>query len=88
MAVAEAIEKALEAEGWDVLLDDRDQRAGVKFKDADLLGLPFRVTVGEKKLALGMVEIKRRGAASAEDVPIDQAVARLREMRKGGATGR
>lgn len=88
MAAAEAIEKALEAEGWDVLLDDRDQRAGVKFKDADLLGLPLRVTVGEKKLALGRVEIKRRGAASAEDVPIDQAVARLREMRQGGATGR
>lgn len=88
MAAAESLEKALEAEGWDVLLDDRDQRAGVKFKDADLLGLPYRVTVGEKKLALGLVEIKRRSGAAAQDVPLDDAVRALREMRKGGAAGR
>jgi prolyl-tRNA synthetase len=88
MAAAEALEKALSAEGWEVLLDDRDQRAGVKFKDADLFGLPYRVTVGEKKLAQGMVEIKRRSGAAAQDVPLDDAVRALRDMRKGGAASR
>ena len=46
--------------GVDVILDDRDERAGVKFKDADLIGIPFRITVGPKKLAEGKVEIKSR----------------------------
>lgn len=73
MEAAEAITKGLEAKGVDVLLDDRDQRAGVKFKDADLLGLPWRAVVGEKKLAEGKVEIKSRSGA-AEDVPLEMAV--------------
>ncbi len=61
--------------GVEVLLDDRDQRAGAKFKDADLLGIPWRVTVGEKKLAAGQVEVKQRAAAQAEDVAQDKAAA-------------
>jgi prolyl-tRNA synthetase len=57
---AEKLAADLEAAGIDVLLDDRDQRPGVKFKDADLLGVPVRVTVGQKTLAQGKVELKLR----------------------------
>ena len=54
--------------GVDVLLDDRDERAGVKFKDADLLGIPLRVTIGSKTLARGMVELKGRTEKQATEV--------------------
>ncbi|MDR2772518.1 MAG: proline--tRNA ligase [Elusimicrobiota bacterium] len=54
------IYSTLTAGGLDVLIDDRDERAGVKFKDADLIGIPYRITVGEKGLAQGVVEFKRR----------------------------
>jgi len=63
----EKIAADLEAAGWDVLLDDRDERAGVKFKDADLIGVPFRVNVG-KKAAEGKVEVVTRAASSSQDV--------------------
>ena len=79
MEAAEKIYSGLKAAGADVLLDDRDQRAGVKFKDADLLGLPWRVVVGERKLAEGKVEIKARSGSSAEDVPVEGAVGFLME---------
>jgi prolyl-tRNA synthetase len=58
-AVAD-LERELEARGIDVLIDDRDERPGVKFKDADLIGIPLRVTVGQKGLAKGGVELKER----------------------------
>ena len=61
MKVAEEIYAALTAKGIDVILDDRDDRPGVKFKDADLVGFPIRVGIGEKSLANGQVELKRRG---------------------------
>jgi prolyl-tRNA synthetase len=77
MEATERLEKELTAAGLEVLVDDRDQRAGVKFKDADLLGIPWRVTVGEKKLALDQVEIKRRGAAESMDVALGQATSTL-----------
>jgi prolyl-tRNA synthetase len=77
METAATIEKALAATGYDVLLDDRDARAGVKFKDADLLGLPWRITVGEKKLAQGLVEIKRRGRPDSRDVAPGEVVPAL-----------
>jgi prolyl-tRNA synthetase len=73
LSAAEEIYTALASRGVDVLIDDRDQRAGVKFKDADLLGIPWRVTVGEKKLADRKVEIKSRMSPQAEDVPLDRA---------------
>ena len=63
--------------GIDVLYDDRDERPGVKFKDADLIGIPFRITIGGKKLALGMVEIYDRKTKLSRDVPVDQAAAEL-----------
>ncbi|MHC5061057.1 MAG: proline--tRNA ligase [Planctomycetota bacterium] len=59
--------------GIDVLFDDRDARPGVKFKDADLLGIPVRVTVGKKSLAEGKVEIKLRSESESEKVDIDSA---------------
>jgi prolyl-tRNA synthetase len=64
----------LEAAGLDVLLDDRDERAGVKFKDADLVGIPYRINVG-KKAAAGIVEIVRRASSTSVEVPLEEVVA-------------
>jgi prolyl-tRNA synthetase len=60
--------------GFDPLLDDRDERPGVKFKDADLIGIPFRITVG-KKIAQGIVEVMERRTKSTEEVEEGQAAA-------------
>jgi prolyl-tRNA synthetase len=67
------------AAGVDVLLDDRDERAGVKFKDADLLGIPLRIVVGEKGLKEGKVEFKRRTDAKATLVSSAEVVALVRQ---------
>jgi prolyl-tRNA synthetase len=67
---ADEVVKALTAAGLEVLLDDRDERAGVKFKDADLLGIPLRVAVGKKGLAEGKVEWKLRAGKAVELVPL------------------
>ncbi len=68
---------ALVGEGVDVLIDDRDERPGVKFKDADLIGLPIRITLGEKAMEQGCVEFKRRNdAGKGELVAIDAIVAK------------
>jgi prolyl-tRNA synthetase len=74
---AEAIYTQLLTAGVDTLLDDRDERPGVKFKDADLLGTPLRVTIGAKSLARGMVELKRRTEKQGNDVGVDQIVETL-----------
>ena len=66
---AREIAEKLEAAGFDVLLDDRDERPGVKFKDADLVGIPFRITVG-KKVAEGQVEVLRRSTRETQDATI------------------
>ena len=66
---AEEIARQLEAAGFDVLLDDRDERPGVKFKDADLVGIPFRINVG-KKVTEDMVEVVRRSTLAREDIKI------------------
>ncbi len=66
----------LQGAGLDVLLDDRDERAGVKFKDADLIGIPYRITIG-KKIADGMVELFDRSAKKSEDVRIGDVVAKI-----------
>jgi prolyl-tRNA synthetase len=79
-ALAEAGEKLaaeLEAAGLDVLLDDRDERAGVKFKDADLVGIPYRINVG-KKAAGGQVELVRRATATSVDVALQDVVAAVK----------
>jgi len=72
----EKLYEELQRAGLDVLLDDRDERAGVKFKDADLIGIPYRVTIG-KKIADGMVELFDRSAKKSEDVRIGDVVAAL-----------
>ena len=79
MALAEKLYAELTAAGIEVILDDRDERPGVKFKDADLVGFPLRLSIGEKSLAKGEVEIKPRAGAFF-GVKIDAAVARLREL--------
>ena len=67
----------LDAAGIDVLLDDRDERAGVKFKDADLVGIPYRVNVG-KKAAGGVVELVTRATLASMDVPLDRVLHELK----------
>jgi prolyl-tRNA synthetase len=81
-ALAEAGEKLaaeLEAAGLDVLLDDRDERAGVKFKDADLVGIPYRINVG-KKIATGQVELVTRATSTSVDVALDEVVALVKQL--------
>ena len=76
-AVREAAEKLyreLTEAGIEALLDDRDERAGVKFKDADLIGIPFRIAVGKKGLAEGTVELKLRKGTDVRKVKIDEIV--------------
>lgn len=70
--VSDKIYKQLEGAGYEVLMDDRDERAGVKFKDADLIGIPIRVTVGERTLAKKMVELKLRGEKKVREVEPDR----------------
>src|SRR5215469_9059820 len=74
MQLAEKFYAELTAQGVEVILDDRDERPGVKFKDADLVGFPIRIALGEKSLAKGEVEIKPRDGA-LQAVKIDEAVA-------------
>jgi prolyl-tRNA synthetase len=70
----------LEAEGFDVLLDDRDERPGVKFKDADLVGIPYRVTVG-KKVTEGTVEVVQRSTREMQDASIAEITDYFRGLR-------
>ncbi|MBW2615669.1 MAG: proline--tRNA ligase [Deltaproteobacteria bacterium] len=79
---AEKIYKELLDHDVDVLLDDRDERAGVKFNDADLLGIPVRVTVGIKGIKNGLVEIKTRAKPASTSVPVEEASATIREKVK------
>jgi prolyl-tRNA synthetase len=78
-ATAEQVALKLEEAGFQVLLDDRDERAGVKFKDADLIGIPFRINIG-KKVAEGRVELVTRSTASSQDVGITEIASRLQEI--------
>jgi prolyl-tRNA synthetase len=77
-AASEKLYAELQRAGFEVLLDDRDERAGVKFKDADLIGIPYRVTIG-KKIVDGMVELFDRRAKKSEDVKIGEVVAALKQ---------
>ena len=76
MTLAEKIYAELTTRGVDVILDDRDDRPGVKFKDSELVGFPLRIGIGEKSLAKGEVEIKPRGGALVS-VKAEEAVARV-----------
>jgi prolyl-tRNA synthetase len=72
---ARRLYEALSAAGIEVLYDDRDERAGVKFKDADLIGIPFRLAVGKKGVAEGIVELKLRKGGEVRKLKIDEAAA-------------
>jgi prolyl-tRNA synthetase len=79
--LAERLYLELQAAGFDVLLDDRDARPGVKFADDELLGVPQRVVIGDKGLDRGVVEYRHRRASESEDVPVDGTVAFLGARR-------
>ena len=74
----EKLAAELESAGLDVLLDDRDERAGVKFKDADLVGIPYRINVG-RKAADGVVELVTRATSTSVDVPLSEVLALVKE---------
>jgi len=78
--VAGNIYEQLLGKGIDVLLDDRSMRGGVKFKDADLIGIPIRVTVGQRSLAEGNVEIKLRSESESNKVSVEDAAAKVIEI--------
>jgi len=78
--VAEKLYKDLEAEGIEVLFDDREESPGVKFNDADLLGLPFRVTVSPRTLQKDSVELKRRSEKESALVPLEKIAGKLKEL--------
>ena len=73
MAATEEVRAALAASGYDVLIDDRDQRPGFKFKDADLIGIPLRIVIAERGLKEGVLELKWRTDAAARTIPADGA---------------
>jgi len=70
----------LQRAGVDVMLDDRDERAGVKFKDADLIGIPLRVTIGAKGLDKGCIELRTRRDGKTVEVPLGEAVKTLQSI--------
>ena len=80
MALAKTLHDELTTRGIDCIVDDRDQRAGVKFKDADLIGFPLRIVIGDKGLAAGQLEIKWRWEKESTMLPIADAVSTLAEM--------
>ena len=82
MALAEQIYEKLRSAGIDTMLDDRDERAGVKFKDADLIGIPHRINVG-RRAAEGIVEYKPRSAQAAEELSAEQAAERIISAVRG-----
>lgn len=78
---AEGLCGSLRQAGMEVLWDDRDETAGVKFNDADLIGLPIRLTVSKRSLSKGVVEIKLRRSEDREEVPLEDAIDRVRELK-------
>ena len=77
MVVAEKLYAELSGQGVDVILDDRDERPGVKFKDADLIGIPLRLTIGSKGLKDGIVELKWRAQKDVAKVPLAEIEAKV-----------
>ena len=85
MDLARRLGAAAESAGADVLIDDRAERPGVKFKDADLIGLPLRLTIGGKGLKEGVIELKWRAAKEVVKVPLAEAEARIAAEVRGAA---
>ena len=82
-AACEGLHAALEARGLSALYDDRDERAGAKFATMDLIGLPWRITVGPRGLAAGKVELTSRRTGASEEMSAEDAVARIAEIYAG-----
>ncbi len=82
VSAAETLYNQLISQGAEVLLDDRDERAGVKFKDADLVGIPIRVTIGKKSLKEGQLEVRLRATGETELVPREGADRMILDMIK------
>jgi prolyl-tRNA synthetase len=80
MKVTNRIYDELTAAGVDVLMDDRDQRPGFKFKDADLIGIPLRITIGGKGLAEGIAEVKWRTEADPKKVALAETVGFVKDL--------
>lgn len=76
MNLANTMYEELRAKGIDVLLDDRDERPGVKFKDADLIGIPKRIVIG-KKAADGIVEFKLRNEENVSEIKIEEVIEKV-----------
>ena len=87
LAAAERLYRELGEMGIDVLLDDREERPGVKFADAELIGIPYRVTVGPRGVEQGVVELTTRVDLSTEELPLGVVVSRLTEMIVAGRRG-
>jgi prolyl-tRNA synthetase len=82
-AASDRLYEELQAAGFDVLLDDRDARPGVKFADAELYGIPHRIVVGERGLDAGKLEYRHRRASESEEFPMADAISFLRSRRTG-----
>ncbi len=80
MDAAEELYTALEEKGFEVLMDDRDERAGIKFKDADLIGIPYRIIIGEKNLKEGLVEVKERKSGQMNKIKIEEVVEKVAKL--------
>jgi prolyl-tRNA synthetase len=76
--VADALYQELTALGVEVLYDDRDARPGVKFADAELLGIPHRIVIGDRGLETGLIEYRRRRASESANLPLAGAAAAIR----------
>jgi prolyl-tRNA synthetase len=81
---AESLYHQLSEAGYRVLYDNRDERPGIQFNDADLIGIPHRLVVGDKGLDRGVYEYKARTAEAAEDAPMDDLLAFLRGRTEQG----
>ena len=80
----ESVYEQLSEAGIEVIIDDRAERAGVKFRDAELTGIPLRVTVGKRGLAEGVVEVTRRATGETAKVPIGEILPQVREALTAG----
>ena len=82
MEIAEQLYQSLLKGGIDVILDDRDERAGVKFADADLIGYPYRITVGKKTILENTVDLKTRVSGLEQAVPLTEVVEKVSQLIK------
>ena len=80
MSLAQSYYDELTKSGIDVLMDDRDESAGFKFNDADLVGIPLRIVIGKRSLAQGAVEIRSRSCAASETVACENVLARIKSL--------